>query len=290
MNSRYDRSIRFFGMEGQRKLGNTKATIVGVGGVGGHVAQQLALLGLGSIGLIDAEELDDTNRNRYVTARASDKVPGTPKVDIGEHLIKEIDPSIEVIKVQDSLVSDAGFQAVLQSDYVFGCVDSEGARLVLTELCAAYRLHYFDIASDIEVADISRYGGRVCVALRGEGCLVCLGQLDMSEAQQELGGPEAQNLREAIYGVKKKYLGRAGPSVVSINGVVASLAVTEFVVCVTGIREPQRLIIYRGNMSRVVVSNDVPTRDCFYCKAVWGQGERADTQRYIRAGVGAFLR
>jgi len=290
MSSRYDRSIRFFGEEGQRKLRATKATIVGVGGVGGHVVQQLALLGLGSIALIDAEELDETNRNRYVTARACDKVPGTPKVDIGERLIKEIDPSIEVIKIRESLVSLGAFQSVMRSDYVFGCVDSEGARLILTELCAAYRLRYFDIASDIHAGAIPTYGGRVCAALRGEACLVCLGQLDMDEAQRELGGPDAGKLRQAIYGVDKDELGRAGPSVVSINGVVASLAVTEFMVGVTGIREPHKLITYRGEMGRVLLSQDVPTADCFYCKGVWGQGDRADTQRYIRSGVGAFLR
>jgi molybdopterin/thiamine biosynthesis adenylyltransferase len=290
VNSRYDRSIRFFGEEGQQKLRNTRAAIVGVGGVGSHMAQQLALLGVGSIALIDPEELDETNRNRYVTARACDNVPGTPKVDIAERLIKETNPLVEVVKVQDSLVSDAGFRAVLRSDWVFGCVDSEGARLALTELCAAYCLSYLDIASDIEVGEIPRFGGRVCLASRGECCLVCLGQLDISEAQQELGGPEARELREAIYGVEKKYLGMVGPSVVSINGVVASLAVTEFVVGITGIREPQRLVIYRGDMGRVLVSLDEPTPDCFYCKAVWGQGDSADVRRYIRGGVGTFLR
>lgn len=290
MNSRYDRNIRFFGEEGQQRLRNAKVTIVGVGGVGSHMTQQLALLGLGSIALIDAEELDETNRNRYVTARISDKIPGTLKVDIGERLINEIDPSIEVIKVRDSVVSDGAFRAILRSDYVFGSVDSEGARLVLTELCSAYRLSYFDVASDIEPGDRLRYGGRVCAALRGEGCLVCLGQLDMDEARRKLGGPEARKLRGVIYGVEKQQLGRAGPSVVSINGVVASLAVTEFMVGATGIREPNRLTIYRGNMGRVLVSDDAPKPDCFYCKSVWGQGERADTQRYIREGVGAFLR
>jgi hypothetical protein len=290
MSSRYDRSIRFFGEEGQRKLRASKVTIVGIGGVGGHVVQQLALLGLGSIAVIDAEELDETNRNRYVTARACDKVPGTPKVDIGERLIREIDPSIEVTKIQDSLVSDGAFRAVLQSDYVFGCVDSEGARLILTELCAAYRLSYFDIASDIELGTTLSYGGRICAALRGECCLVCLGQLDMDEARRELGGPDARKLREAIYGINRDELGRVGPSVVSINGVVASLAVTEFMVGVTGIREPHRLITYRGEMGRVLLSQDAPKPDCFYCKGVWGQEDRADTQRYIRGGVGAFLR
>jgi molybdopterin-synthase adenylyltransferase len=289
MDSRYDRSVRFFGQEGQQRLRGTSAAIVGIGGVGGHVAQQLALLGLRSIGLIDAEELDDTNRNRYPTARAQDKVPGTPKVDLGERLVKEIDPSIEVIKVQDSLVSDLAFRALRRSDYVFGCVDSEGARLVLTELCAAYGLPYFDIASDIEPDGI-RYGGRICAALRGESCLVCLGRLDMDEALRELGGEEARKLREALYGIRREQLGRCGPSVVSINGVVASLGVTEFTVEVTGLRRAHRLITYRGEMGKVLVSQDEAQPDCYYCKSLWERRDEADVQRYIRADVGAFLR
>jgi hypothetical protein len=188
MNGRYDRNIRFFGKEGQDSLGKTSVTIVGVGGVGGHVAQQLALLGPASIALVDAEELEDTNRNRYVTAAAADPVPGTPKVDIGERLIKAINPAIRVITVQDSVVSDRAFEAIIGSDYVFGCLDSEGARLVLTELCAAYKRPYLDTATDIETSDKLRYGGRVCVAMLGAACLVCLGQLDANEANAELGG------------------------------------------------------------------------------------------------------
>jgi ThiF family len=234
--------------------------------------------------------LDETNRNRYVTARASDVVPGTPKVDIAERLVRDIDPSIQVDKIYDSLVSERAFGSVIRSDYVFGCVDSEGIRLVLTELCAAYSRPYVDIASDIEVKEKPRHGGRVCIALGGESCLVCLGQLDMHEAQQELGGPEARKLREAIYGINKDHLGQVGPSVVSINGVVASLAVTEFMLGVTGVREMLRLIIYRGNIGKVLVSQDLPQPDCYYCKAVWGRGKQADAQRYIRAGVGEFLR
>lgn len=110
----------------------------------------------------------------------------------------------------------------------------------------------------------------------------------MDEAQRELGVPEARKLREAIYGVNKDQLGRVGPSVVSINGVVASLVVTEFMVGVTGVRQAQRLITYRGDMAKVFVSQDLAQPDCYYCKAVWGRGDQADVQRYIRAGVGTF--
>jgi molybdopterin/thiamine biosynthesis adenylyltransferase len=290
MDSRFDRNIRFFGAEGQARLRNAKVTIIGAGGVGSHVLQQLAFLGVGSICVVDAEQLADTNRNRYVTCQFSDPVPGSPKVEIAERLIRGIDPNVRVAKIQDSLVSETAFRAVIDSDYVFGCVDSEGARLILTELCAAYGRPYFDIASDIEAGEQSRYGGRVCIAQRGASCLVCLGQLDMDEAQRELGGPEARRLHQAIYGVRATDLNKTGPSVVSINGAVASLGVTEFLLEVTGIRAARRLLTYRADLGKVLVSKDEPRSDCYYCKGIWGSRGGADVERYLRSDVGAFLR
>lgn len=289
-DSRFDRNIRFFGEEGQEKLRNANVTVIGAGGIGGHVLQQLAFLGVESIAVVDAEELAETNRNRYVTSQSIDPVPGTPKVEIAERLIRAIDPTVRVMKIQDSIVSTAAFKAVIDSDYVFGCIDSEGVRLILTELCAAYARPYFDSASDIEADDRSRYGGRVCVAWRGNGCLICLGQLDIDEAQRELGGPEARRLREAIYGVEVTELGRTGPSVVSINGVVASLAVTEFMLGIARIREPKRVLTYRGDLGKVFVSQDEPEEDCYYCREIWGRRDEADVQRYLRSNLGAFLR
>ena len=76
-NTRFDRNILFFGKEGQKRLSNASVAVVGVGGLGTHVVQQLALLGVGGLVLIDSEELDDTNRNRYVGVRHDDPVPGT---------------------------------------------------------------------------------------------------------------------------------------------------------------------------------------------------------------------
>jgi len=195
-----------------------------------------------------------------------------------------------VFTERDSLVSERAFELIKESSFAFGCTDSEGARLILTELCAAYRIPYIDIASDIEQLEKARYGGRVCCAIDGSGCLVCLGQIDMGEARLEIGGPDARRLRDAIYGVRKNDLGRSGPSVVTVNGVVASLATTEFMVSVTGIRPAQRLFTYRGNSGTVSVSVDEPKADCFYCKGVWGSRAAADTERYIREGVGRHLR
>jgi len=264
--------------------------IVGIGGLGTHVVQQLALLGVGQLALVDSEELDRTNLNRYIGARHDDPVPGTLKVDLGERLAKSIDPGIQVQKVPDSLVSDGAFRAVIHADCVFGCLDSEGARLVLNELCAAYERPYFDLASEVIPGNPPVYGGRVCVAQGGQGCLVCRDLIDKQEAQAELAGPSGRRQRDALYGIDVSALDRTGPAVVSINGVVASLAVTEFMVMVTGMREPLQLCTYRGNVGKVTASADQPSPDCYYCKGIRGQGDSADVQRYIRDGVGAFLR
>lgn len=291
MSERFERHMPFFGKEGQDKLAAGSVAVVGVGGVGSHVVQQLALLGVGHLSLIDSEKLAESNRNRYVTARHDDPIPGTLKVDIAERLVKTIDPGIQVEKIPESLVSEPAFATIIAADYVFGCVDSEGARLVLTELCAAYARPYIDLASDILPGMQPSYGGRVCVAWDGDGCLVCHGLIDLEEAAAELAGEEGRRAREAIYGVRPEALDRSGPSVVSINGVVASLGVTEFMVAVTGLRAPKRVITHYGNMGRVAGPGEHrPLPNCYYCKGIRGSGDRADVQRYIREGVGMFLR
>jgi hypothetical protein len=287
---RFDRNIRFFGKDGQERIRAANVVIVGVGGLGTHVVQQLSLLGVGSVGLIDSEELDETNRNRYVGAPYDDPIPGTRKVDLGERIVRSIDPTIRVSKVFGSLISEEAFVTIQEAAYTFGCVDNEGARLILTELCAAYCRSYFDLASDIVPGDRPSYGGRVCAAWDSNGCPVCLDVLDLEEARRDLAAPETQHDLEAIYGVSRSLLGRTGPSVVSINGVVASLAVTEFIVGVTGIRPPHRLLTYYGHLGKVTVNTDEPQPDCYYCKGIRGYCEKADVNRYIRAGIGQWLR
>jgi tRNA A37 threonylcarbamoyladenosine dehydratase len=146
---RYHRNELFFGEEGQKRIRATTCTIVGNGGLGTHCIQQLSLLGVGRLNIIDSEELAETNRNRYVGVRHDDHVPGSRKVDLGERLVHSVDPTIEVTKVPKTFISDEGFAAIRDADYVFGCLDCEGARLILTELCSAYARPYFDLASDI---------------------------------------------------------------------------------------------------------------------------------------------
>lgn len=291
-DTRFARQMSFFGKEGQEKLAQCRVAVVGVGGLGSHVVQQLALLGVQRLVLIDSEELDETNRNRYVGARHDDPVPGTPKVDIGERLVRSLDPAIDVRKVHDTLVSGPAFEGIKNANHVFGCLDREGARLILNELCSAYSKRYLDLASEVIPGDRPNYGGRVCVAWEGPGCIDCYDQLDRGEARTDLAGPADQEQQRQLYGIDLEDLDRTGPSVVSINGVVASLAVNEFMLGVTGIRSPKGLLTYRGSSGKVTVpgpESGLPRPDCYYCGYLRGREDAADVDRYIREGIGEYL-
>ena len=199
-NERYNRNILFFGERGQELLAASKVAVIGLGGVGSHVVQQLALLGVGQLSLIDDDEIDRTSLNRVIGIRASDPIPGISKVNNSSRLAQEINPDVRVVAVPGELASHEAFQAIIDSDYLFGCVDNEGSRLILTELSSAYTKPYSDIASEI-LLEKNSYGGRVCVAWNGEGCLYCYGLIDISEAQEDLMNPQARANREAVYGM-----------------------------------------------------------------------------------------
>jgi hypothetical protein len=115
-----------------------------------------------------------------------------------------------------------------------------------------------------------------------KGCLYCLNQLDEKDVQYYLATDEERNREAAIYEIPLHALGETGPSVSPVNGVIAALAATEFMVAVTGMRPPTRLQEYRGQISKVVVSRDQPRPDCYYCKGIRGTGADADVERYLR--------
>lgn len=193
--------------------------MIGAGGLGSALIQHLALLGVGQVISVDHDELDETNRNRFIGARYDDPVPGSSKVDLVSRMIQEINPEVESIGLQCGLVSDEAFAAAKKADWVFGCFDHNGPRAILNELCAAYEKPYVDLASDVPKPGV--YGGRVCVSINGNGCLDCLNMLDRREVRRYLETDEKRNREDKVYGIERGALETKGPSVSPLNGVVS---------------------------------------------------------------------
>lgn len=287
MNHRFARHMPLFGEEGQRRIRETRIVLVGTGGVGSHVLQQLAFLGVTTFTIIEPDSLEESNQNRLIGSRWDDD-EGSSKLKIAERLVRAIEPGPVLTLVDSTVVSEDAYDAVKMADVVIGCVDKDGPRLILNELCSAYERPYIDVASDVIPDDPPQWGGRVVVNLNGGGCLVCLDEIDTEEAARQIAGPEGEEQRRAIYGIDEDALAGGGPSVVSVNGVVASLAVTEFMAAVTGLRKPVPVLTYRG-WQGIVSKRDEVRPDCYYCTGVRGQREQADVERYIRDGVGLYL-
>ncbi len=277
----FERQIRFFAKEGQDTLHDTHVCIVGIGGTGSHLVQQLAYLGVGSFSLIDPDNFETTNLNRLIGAH-HDTPMNTSKVDIMEHLILSINLDIKVNKIYDNLISTSGFQAVKQADFVFGCVDNDGARLALNELCVAYEIPYIDTATEI-IPETLDYGGHVVSIIDRNRCLYCLDIISPDEARRYLENPNARKDEETIYGISKEWLEDSGPAVVTINGIIASIAATEFLLHVTGIRNAEPYIEYNGKMGRILrrelnTNASKPKENCYYCEEIRGKRECANVE------------
>jgi hypothetical protein len=210
VDSRFDRNIRFFGREGQERLAERTLAIVGIGGLGTHVIQQAALIGVGGYELVDHQTLDGTNLNRYVGVFASDV--GTPKTRLGARIVRSIHKTARICEVPAKLQSRAAYDAIRRADIVVGCLDTDGARLICAEVAAAAGKPYVDLATDVISGDGLRYGGRVVFSFVGAGCILCRGLMDVDEARFELD-PNAAAAHEAIYGVPRTVLrDQAGPA------------------------------------------------------------------------------
>jgi molybdopterin-synthase adenylyltransferase len=257
---RYSRQIALFGDAGQQQLTAASVVLIGLGGLGSHVAQQLAYLGVRRFTLLDGDTVGVTDLNRLVGATGADV--GILKAHVVARRIRSILPAADVRVIAEP-VPVAGLDrgsALGSATAVIAGVDSDTARLILTELCSIAGVPYIDAATGISRADGEVvYGGRVVVAGPAGGCLFCRGELDRREdPSQAKSAPERQ--------AGPAGNGRAGrASVVTINGVVASLAATETACLISGLRPPYGMLTYTAHEGIVTRDGDLPARHCPYC-------------------------
>jgi hypothetical protein len=268
MDDRYDRQIRFFGREGHESIANAKLVLMGTGGNGIHVIQQLAYAGVTQWTFVEFDTVARSNLNRLVTATFDDI--GNPKTDVATRILNAIHPNAtpQIIagKVGDPAIEDDIRNAVADATIVVGCFDLETSRQAAVKLCSEAGTPYVDLATEIiHDGDDVIYGGRIVFSHDGSGCLFCLGVIDMAELAREQMTDEQREQRDRNYGLTPEEAGDSGPSVITINGVVASLACTEALMFITGLRDPARQLTYLGQDSVVRKNNTEGDQGCLYC-------------------------
>lgn len=203
---RYARHMGFFGAEGQERIRSTLVAIVGLGGLGCHVAQQLAYLGVGGFILVDNDVVSESNLNRLIGAYPADV--GAHKVDVAQRMIETIQPEARVEAVQARFTAESPLSASRGISVFFGCVDDDAARLELLRYVSLRGLPYIDLASDI--TPHGEFGGRVVFAKDGERCLSCLGELDQHALARAQMTDEQRAADDKIYGIDRAVLDGGG--------------------------------------------------------------------------------
>jgi hypothetical protein len=264
-DDRFSRNIALFGREGQRRIGRERVGVVGLGGLGSHVAQQLSYLGAGDLTYVDDDVVTPSSLNRVVTAVESD--PGeTAKIEAAARMTGAVARTAFVTTVRAKLQAGDALNALVRCTSIFGCLDDDLSRVALIELCARNRIPFFDLATDTgSDASGTWYGGRVLFSGEGDRCPSCMDLLDQQAMARAAMSDEQRDVDNRLYGVARDVLDATGPAVVSLNGIVASLGVMEWMVWITGLREPRPLLEYRGGAGVVFGNTDAPVEGCYYC-------------------------
>lgn len=243
--NRYARHIvlREIGGLGQKKLKDAKVLVVGAGGLGSPALLYLAAAGVGTIGVVDDDEVDNSNLQRQVIH--PDRSIGTPKVLSAMEAMKAQNPFVEVKPYQRRLSENDASALIEDYDLVLDGTDNFETRYLVNRICAA-------LGKPLISGALSQWEGQLSVfdPASGAPCYQCI----FPEAPAEGMAPSCSEA------------GVVGP----LPGVIGSMMAVEAVKVIAGAGVPLRgeMMIYDalyGESRKITLKR---REDCPICGGV----------------------
>jgi len=279
----FDRQARAFGPDLQPVLKSLHVGVIGAGGTGSAVFEQLVRLGVGTMTVVDPQLFDRTNVNRVHGSKAGDA--DRPKVAIANDAASFIGLGTTVNPVQSTVSFKSVAQSLRDCDLLFGCTDDQWGRSILTTLAVFYGIPVLDMGVDIDTSDetVRAVVCRVTLLMPGTPCLYCRQRITprqvAAEALWELSPEEAEGR------VREGYLAgipEPAPAVVAFTTATASLAVSELLGRLTGFMDPDRdgtELLCRFDQGLMSSNRGLQKADCFCgLQENWMKG---DTRRFL---------
>ena len=271
IHNRFDRNIRAFGGGIQKVLGGLCIAVVGCGGTGSAVIEQLVRLGVRHIQVFDPDTLTESNITRVYGSYPGDI--GKPKVDVISAHARHIAPDAEVLATQKAITVEPVAKLLLDADVIFGCTDDNSGRLILSRIASYMLTPVIDcgvlLTSDYD-GRLDGIYGRVTILAPGAACLVCRNRIDLQRAAAEMLPPDEH--RRLVGEGYAPDLPGIEPAVVTFTTQVAAAAVSELL---------ERLIRYGPEPAptevllrvhdRELSTNDQDPCDGHYCHADGGK-------------------
>lgn len=160
-----ERTEMLLGGDALRKLSESRALVVGLGGVGAYAAEMLARAGVGELVLLDSDVVGDTNRNRQLVALTS--TVGQLKCDVLKERLMDINPEIRITTVPEYLTEANAAELLMSAgrpDVVVDAIDTLSPKIALIQFCLKENLRLVSSmgsgakkdATKLHVDDISK--------------------------------------------------------------------------------------------------------------------------------------
>jgi len=180
--ARYQRNRKTLSTEDQLKLFRSTVAVVGCGGLGGYIIEELARLGVGRLKAIDPDVFEEHNLNRQLMSTVAGL--GRPKVEAASERVAEINPAVEIIALRDRFCRENGKSLLSGAHVTVDALDNITTRLELADVCA-----YLGIP--LVHGSIAGWYGQVVSQFPGEGTLQTIyGRCaDGVGVEKQLGNP-----------------------------------------------------------------------------------------------------
>lgn len=251
-DDRYDRQARIFGDRGQEILRHAKVGVIGAGGVGMSIVENLARLGVGHILIVDPQRVEPTNIPRLTGASEFDALPwftrqmmprcvrriakrlATPKVRLACRIAKRANRHIKIEPIFGDYCDDHVAKQFLDCDFIFLAADTMQARALFNATVYQYLIPGIQVGSKVlidkasgDVLDVYSVARPVTP---DSGCLWCNGLIDRKKLQEE--SLDCDALRAMNYIDEPEV---TAPSVITLNAIGVAIACNDFLFFMTGL-------------------------------------------------------
>jgi molybdopterin/thiamine biosynthesis adenylyltransferase len=136
--ARYQRNRNIISVSDQLKLFRSSVAVIGCGGLGGYIVEELARLGVGKIVVIDFDVFEEHNLNRQLFSSPANL--GMAKVEAAAKRIGEVNPAVTLVPIQSAFSPESGAELLGGCQVVVDALDSIQVRLELADVCTSMNI------------------------------------------------------------------------------------------------------------------------------------------------------
>lgn len=222
-----------FGEDGQKKLGNAKVLVIGAGGLGSPIISYLSAAGVGKLGIVDHDVIEESNLQRQIIHKTS--LLNYPKVKSAERFVNELNPAVETEVFQMKLDKEKAQQLFINYDVIVDAVDNLETRKIINAVCSENAIPFVH-------GSISNFEGLVTTIT-----------------------PDASHCYNCIF-PKSDFVHKGEIGVIgAIPGIIGSIQVLEVIKLIVGLPVLKDEILYYNGLTHDLrkVKINVKSCDCF---------------------------